>query len=130
MSDHHERAMLLFAQLASIADRKQQSIGRDRFLVLTGIAATCAGWPEVAARCLEVITSASPQHIVGRYPSFAAALRDDEFMPYVRQVEKFCSAERAEHLLAEMRMSPPTIDDEHSAGDVSLELLDRLPPKV
>ncbi len=126
MSDHNERAMLIFAQLASVADRKKQSIGRDRFLVLTGITATRAGWLDVADRCHEVITGCSEKHIVGHYASFAEALRDDEFQPFVRQVEKFCSMERAEHLLSEMGMLPPMVSETQSAGDVGLALLEPL----
>ncbi len=126
MSDKDERAMLLFTQLASVADRKQQSIGRNRFLVLTGIAAARDGWPEVAARCYDIITASSAQHIVGHYASFADALRDSEFQTFVRQVEKFCSLERAEHLLSKMDVSPPTVSDAQSMGDVCLGLLDRI----
>lgn len=129
MSDHHERAMLLFAQLASIANRKQQSIGRDRFVMLTGISATRAGWPDVAARCHEVMLISAPQHMVGQYASFADALRDEDFQTFARQVEKFCSVERAEHLLAEMRMASPTVDESQTAGDVCHGLLARLPSK-
>ena len=123
MSDYNERAMLLFAQLASVAARKQQSIGRDRFLVLTGIAATRAGWPDVAARCQDIIASSSVQHIVGHYASFADAMRDDEFLAFVRQVEKFCSLERAEHLLNKMGISPLLADQQEATGDVCLAIL-------
>jgi len=124
MSGNDERAMLLFAQLASVAARKQQPIGRDRFLVLTGVAATRAGWPNVAACCHDLITAHSPQHVVGHYSSFADALRDDEFLPFLRQVERFCSTERAEHLLHKMELSPPMASETRTVGDICRALLE------
>jgi len=126
MSGNEERAMLLFAQLAAIADQKSQPIGRDRFLVLSGLAATRAGWPDVARRCHELITASSDKHLVGQHASFADALRDDDFQPFVRQVEKFCSIERAEHLLSEMGVSPLSPTEDQSAGQVALAQLHRL----
>ncbi|MEZ6050142.1 MAG: hypothetical protein R3C02_01955 [Planctomycetaceae bacterium] len=123
MSGNDERAMRLFARLAAVAALKQQPIGRDRFLVLTGIAATRAGWPDVATRCHEIITSKTPKHIVCHYASFADALRDEDFQTFTKQVERFCSPERAELLLQEMQLQLPSPGDNSSAGDVALDLL-------
>ncbi len=128
MTGNPERAMLLYAQLASIASRKLQPIGRDRFLVLTGLAATHAGWPEVAARCQELIAARAPRHLITRYPSFAAALRDDEFTPFVRQTERFCTPERAEHLLTEMGMAIHEPAAGQTAGQVAMSLLTEQSP--
>ncbi len=123
MSDHHERAMLMFAQLASVAAEKKQMIGRNRFLLLTGIAATRAGYAEVAARCHDLITISSPQHIVGHSASFAEALRDADFQTFMHQAEKFCSIEKAEYLLSEMGKSLPMSGGDQMPGDVCLTLL-------
>ncbi len=129
MTSNPERAMLLYAELASIASRKQQPIGRDRFLILTGLAATHAGWPDVAARCQELIAARAPRHLITHYPSFAHALRDDEFAPFVRQTERFCTPERAEHLLTEMGMTIHEPTDDQTAGDIAFALLtDQSPP--
>lgn len=123
MSGNHEREMLLFAQLAAVAASRQQPIGRDRFLVLAGIAATRAGWPNVASRCHDIISAESPHHMVGRFSSFADALRNEDFQTFEKQVERFCSPERAEHLLHEMHIQPPTVNDSESPGEVAVGLL-------
>lgn len=98
----HDASMLMFSRLARVSAERQQSTGRLRFLVLTGIAATRAGLPNVAARCQELIEVAAPTHLVTRFDSFADALRDDDFLVFARQVERFCTTERAEHLLSEL----------------------------
>ncbi len=99
MNDEH--AMLMFARLAAVSAERSQQPGRDRFLILAGLAATRAGWPEVAARCHHVVTSQSPHHLLARYPSFADALRDADFESFARQLSRFCTPERAEHLLTQ-----------------------------
>lgn len=127
MVGNDERSMLLFAQLAKVAALKQQPIGRDRFLVLTGISATRAGWPDVATRCHELIVANSHQHIVGRFTSFADALRDEDFQIFVKQIEKFCTPERGEHLLSEIRMLPLSVSETQSAGDICQNCLESIP---
>ncbi len=115
--------MLLFAQLAAISHSRRQLPGRDRFLLLTGMAATRAGWPEVAARCHALVVASAPRHLLGRYATFADALRADDFAPFVRQTEKLCSVERAEHLLAQAGESLSRRSPGESVGDWVLRLL-------
>jgi len=123
MTPNPERAMLMYARLASIASRKRQLIGRDRFLILTGVAATHAGWPEVSDRCRELIAAHAPRHLITHYPSFADALRDDDFAPFARQTERFCPPERAEHLLSEMAIPVPAPGSDQPAGTLALSWL-------
>ncbi|MGD9853422.1 MAG: hypothetical protein AB7U20_00570 [Planctomycetaceae bacterium] len=123
MASDPERAMLMYAEMASIAARKQQMIGRDRFLVLAGAAATRAGWPDIAERCRDLIAARAPRHVIAQHRSFAEALRDEEFAPFLRQTERFCSPERAEHLLSEMAIALPEPRSGESTGDLARALL-------
>ena len=126
MADH-ERAMLAYATLASLAWRKKQLPGRDRFLVLTGASACRAGWPEVAERCRALILANNPRHRVAANPTFVEAMRDPDFAPFLRQQERFCGYERAEHLLRELAIdlagAPDTGDV--SAGERALALIEK-----
>ena len=56
----HERIMLVYLQLADVAHRKRQTLGRGRFLVLGGAAALRAGWPAVAVSTSPVATGRPP----------------------------------------------------------------------
>lgn len=118
-----ERAMLLFARLAAVSESRRQFPGRDRFLILAGAAATRAGCPEVAERCRRAVSARSTRHLLGRYASFADALRDEEFRPFLRQTEKFCSVERAEHLLNELDLLKETETYGDSASASALAIL-------
>ncbi|MGH7127476.1 MAG: hypothetical protein ACREJB_04235 [Planctomycetaceae bacterium] len=121
----HQRGMLVFLSLAWVSQRKRQRLGRDRFLLLTAREACRAGWLDVAARCREIVLAGSPGHLIGQSPTVADALRDDDFQPFLRQLERFCSYEHAEHLLAGQESAPPLppADSPVSAGEFALQLL-------
>lgn len=98
----HEQAMLAYAKLAAISQQKRQLLGRDKLLILTGAAACRAGWPDVAARCRELVIGNNSAHLVGRSETFADAMRTEEFEPLLKRLERMCSYEKAEHFLSEM----------------------------
>jgi hypothetical protein len=123
---NEDLATLRFAQLAAMSAQRGQSGGRDRFLVLAGIAATRAGWPAVAARCHHLVAAHAPRHLLNRYASMADALRDPDFEPFCRQLRRFCSSERAEHLLAEMGIAADPATDGQVAPTRVLEILQPL----
>lgn len=122
----HEQAMLAYATLAHLAEQKQQLGGRGRFLILAGAAACRAGWPEVAARCRDLVLEHNPQHLMRGHATFADALRSPDFQPYLRQLERLCGYERAEHLLDELGMQPDRLADEPetTSGARALRILD------
>ncbi len=121
----HERAMLAYATLAQISAEKRQLQGRDKFLVLAGAAACRAGWPDVANRCRALILENNPAHRIGSFPSFADAMRDDDFLALLKGRQRFCTYERAEHILQqlEMEVAPAGSDTAATAGDRALALL-------
>ena len=93
-----ELQMLTFLQLALISHQKGQWQGRNRFLLLGGIAATRAGIPEVAAQCRELVLLQAPKHLIGQHPTIGDALKHPDFQPFLLSLERFCSFEEAEFL--------------------------------
>jgi len=93
-----ERGLLNLLYLAGASQRKQQSAGRLRFLVLAVHKAGHAGYLSVAEACRELVQQAAPQHLLSRADSTLAALRSEEFAFFIRQLERSCSLERAEQL--------------------------------
>ena len=126
MSDH-DSAMLAFAKLAGVSQSRQQLGPRDKFLVLAGAAACRGNWPAVARRCRELVLAHNPAHLLKRYPTLDEALADAEFQTFFRQLEKFCSYEKAEHHLSQLDISTavPPLAAPLSAGDYALLLLGR-----
>lgn len=120
-----ERTMLVYLQLADVARRKRQAIGRGKFLVLGGASALRAGWPDVAECCRAAILADSPHHLIGRYDSFADALRDPDFKPFLTRTERFCPFEQAESLLEGLGTSADDLSqtEDESKGDVAKRLI-------
>lgn len=118
---NHELAMLAFARLARISHEKQQSAGRDRFLLLTGERACHAGWPDVAERSRELVLLSNPRHLLSKSATFADCLRSEEGAKFFPTLQKFCTFERAEHLLR--GLGEWRDDEEHDDGSAALEEL-------
>ena len=120
-----EQAMLAYVKLASVSHQKQQMIGRDKFLLLAGATACRAGIPEVAARCRALVLSNNPAHLIGKLTTFADALRNPDFQSLLKQLERFCAYERAEHLLLGLGIEPGIPDDDEptSSGTLAMRLL-------
>lgn len=121
----HDAAMLAYIKLAGISQDRQQLGPRDKFLVLAGAAACQSGWPTVAERCRELVLTHNPAHLIRHYPSFEAAWGVPDFQTYLKQVERFCPYEKAEHLLDQQELTPdmPPLSARLSAGDYALLLL-------
>ena len=123
----HSAAMLAFLKLAGVSQTRKQIGPRDKFLLLGGVSALKAGWPSVAERCRELIVTHNPAHQLGQYPTFADALRSEEFEQLLRPLGKFCSYERAEHLLTQLKIAPglPRLTGSLSDGEYALLLMSK-----
>ena len=99
MSDA-DLALSAYLRLAVISQVRGQWLPRNKFLILSGESACREGLLAVAERCRAQVVANNPAHLLGRYDSFPAALKSAEFQTYLKQLKKFCSVERAEHLLA------------------------------
>ena len=119
----HEAAMTVYVQLAVLSDQKQQPLVRDRFLLLAGVEACRAGWPEIAARCRERLIQSNPVHQVTRHQTVADALRDTDFQRLVTHWERYCPFEKAEAMLRLLDL-PPWDLGEGSVGEQMLKLLE------
>lgn len=93
-------ALSAYLRLAAISHVRGQWLPRNKFLILSGESACREGLLAVAERCRGLVVVNSPAHLLGRYETFPAALKSAEFQTYLKQLKKFCSVERAEHLLA------------------------------
>jgi len=120
----HEAAMLAYVRLGNVSERKKQLLGRDKFLVLAAAAACRAGWLDVAERCRQLILEHNPSHLVGNFPTVADALRSGDFPPFLKQLERQCSYERAEFLASDLEL-PATASEqaEQTPGQIALALL-------
>ena len=123
----HSAAMLAFLKLAGVSQTRKQIGPRDKFLVLGGVSALKAGWPDVAERCRELIVAHNPAHQLVQYPTFADALRSEDFEQLLKPLGKFCSYERAEHLLTQLRIAPgqPRLNGSLSDGEYALLLMSK-----
>jgi hypothetical protein len=127
--EDHDAAMLAFVKLAGVSQSREQLGPRDKFLVLGGVAASRGNHPAVARRCRELLLAHNPAHLLKRYETLEGALEDEEFQVFLRQLARFCSYEKAEHLLSQLDITTelPNISTKLSAEDYALLLLGHSP---
>lgn len=118
----YESAMQVYVQLAVISDQKQQRQVRDRFLLLAGVEACRAGWPEVAESCQQKLIASNPAHQLHLHRSLADALRDEDFQQLVAHWERYCPFEKAEAMLRQVQTEVPVTTD-LTIGEKMLKLL-------
>lgn len=123
----HAAALVSFVKLAGVAQSKSQWAQRDKFLLLAGIAAARAGFPPVAARCRELVLAHNPHHLIKGYATIEESIADADFQPFLLQLQRFCSYERAEHFLTQLQIAPglPTRGHTLGAADYALLLLSK-----
>jgi hypothetical protein len=121
----HSAAMLAFIKLAGVSQSKQQLSQRDKFLLLAAATAVESGFDQVAERCRQLVLDHNPAHLIHRFERVAFALADPEYQSFQRQLRRFCSYERAEHYLTQLKVAPglPGRDSHLSVGDYALLLL-------
>jgi len=91
-----------YLHLALAAERRRQMLVRDRVLVLAGVIAAQIRLPPIAAACRQRVLDHNPRHLVGRWPTVAAALENEEFQTLVRQLARRYAPERVEQLLVQL----------------------------
>jgi hypothetical protein len=92
----------LCLHLARACEARRQPFERDKMLVLAGAAAANLGLHTVAGCCRRRILAQNPGHLVGHHESFAKAACDDEFVHYLKQLERAFPTEKLEHMLASL----------------------------
>lgn len=115
--------MQVYVNLAVISEQMHQSQVGDRFLLLAGVEACRAGWPDVAARCHERLISRHPSHQATHHPTIADALRDNDFQQLVARWERYCPFEKAEAMLRQLDRPQVESTTTTTLGDQMLKLL-------
>lgn len=115
-------ALVRYLELAKISQAKRQQAGSDRFLILSGVAACRAGFLDVAELCRSRVLEHNPHHLLNQWPTLPDAIRSPDFAGFLRQLERFCPAERAEMLLSELG-ADVALREEASAQEVALKQL-------
>jgi hypothetical protein len=93
--------IVLFLKLAQAFKARLQLSDRDRALV---IAASCAAnyqMDAVAEFCRQLILQNNRGHMLRKWATMHEALKDDDFLHFLRQVKRRLPVERAETLLVE-----------------------------
>lgn len=115
-------AVIRYLRLATLARSKQQLAGCDRFLILAGVTACHTGWLDVAEACRALVLQDNPHHLLHQWETVPDAIRSDELTPFLRQLERFCSTERAETLLSGLGEEVTLSEDTPSKDQAFAEL--------
>ena len=89
----------VFLHLAQASLRRRRPLVRDRMLLLAGATAANLQLNKLAHYCRQEILRHNPRHLVGRWPTFAEALIDQEFLTFIVSLRRRYPVERAERLL-------------------------------
>ena len=89
----------LYLHLAAASHRRGQPHVRDRLLILAGTIAARMELPDVDAHCRRIVLAHNPQHLIKRWTTLAAALEDDEFLFFHKQLQRRYPQEKAEQML-------------------------------
>jgi len=94
-----DRILGVYLHLARASKLRLQPLQRDKLLALAGVQAESMGLEPIAALCRHKILANNPQHLVGAWPTLGAALADERFLSYIKQLQRRYSREKAEHML-------------------------------
>lgn len=92
----------VYLHLARASGLRRQPLARDRLLILAGALAEQLDLPRVAAYCRREVLMHNPGHMIRRWPSFVAAMADEDFLHLYRQIQRRYPQEKAEQMLASL----------------------------
>lgn len=110
--------LALFLHLARACEQRRQPMERDKFLVLAGATAAQHGLHVIAACCRRRILAQNTGHMIGDQPSFGAGLADEDFLHYLRQLQRNYPREKMEHMLVSLGID---LANEHAIYDSEAE---------
>ena len=85
----------IYLHLAHASQQRQRPHVRDRFLILAGSLASFMQLENLANYCRQKVLEHNKHHLVGRWPSMAGALADDDFLCFLRQIQRRFPLEKA-----------------------------------
>jgi hypothetical protein len=89
----------LYLHLAHASEQRRRPLVRDKLLLIAGVIAARMELSHVAALCRQRILEHNPGHMVRRWPTFAAALDEEDFLHLLRQAQRRYPLEKAERML-------------------------------
>ncbi len=94
-----DRMLGMYLHLARASHLRRQPMVRDKLLVLAGVQAQEMGLEQISALCRHKILAHNARHLVRQWPTLIAALGDEPFQSYLKQLRRRYSAEKIEHML-------------------------------
>lgn len=94
--------LVLFLRLAQAFKKRLQMSDRDRALVLAGTYAAMLKMTPVAEFCRKLILQNNHGHMLRKWPTFADAIQESDFITFLRQVRRRLPTEKAESQLVEL----------------------------
>ena len=91
-----------YLHLARAAELRRQPLVCDRILVLAAVIAAQIDLAPIAAACRERVLAHNPGHMVGRWPTVAAALGEEDFQSLVNQLSTRYGPEHVENLVTRL----------------------------
>lgn len=101
MTDEIDR-LAVYLHLARASEMRQRLHVRDRLLVLSSALAARAGLPRIAEYCRQRVLRHNPKHLIQRWNRVEDAVRDPEFVHFLRHLEQRYPPENAEGMLSSL----------------------------
>ncbi|MFO7906231.1 MAG: hypothetical protein ACQESR_28360 [Planctomycetota bacterium] len=89
----------VYLHLAAASQRRRRPHARDRLLLIAGSVAARMGLELVAANCRHRVLEHNPNHLIRRWETIGEALRDEEFLCLLKQLQRRYPQEKAERML-------------------------------
>jgi hypothetical protein len=94
-----DRTLGMYLHLARASHARKQPMVCDKLLVLAGVQAQQMGLEQISALCRHKVLSHNARHLLRRWPTVTAALADERFQSYLKQLRRRYSPEKTEHML-------------------------------
>jgi hypothetical protein len=94
----------MYLHLARASELRRRPHIRDRLLVVAGTLAEQCHEPRIAEYCRHQVLQRNPRHLLRRWPTIAAALEEDDFLHYLKQLQRRYPLEKAEQMLSNLNI--------------------------
>lgn len=94
-----DRMLGMYLHLARASHMRRQPMVRDKLLVLAGVQAQHMGLEQISALCRHKILSHNTRHLLRWWPTLTAAMEDEKFQSYFKQLKRRYSPEKIEHMV-------------------------------
>lgn len=93
-----------YLNLARAAGLRRQPLVRDRALLLAGVIAAQIDLAPIAGACRDEILRHNRRHLIGRWPTIAAALDAEDLQTLVNQLSTRYGPERVERMVEQFEI--------------------------